>query len=120
MAIELRVCLLLGSVLTLVYMFGQIRKSHMQIDYAIFWTLFGIGIFLLGLFPRIAGWASAVLGVQSPANLVYLLIIFVLLLKEFSTTLKISKLDQKITELTQSVTLKDFQKESERETRLDK
>ena len=108
MAIELRVCLLLGAVLTLAYMFGQIRKSHMQIDYAIFWTLFGIGIFILGLFPQIAEWASQLLGVQSPANLVYLLIIFVLLLKEFSATLKISKLDQKVTELTQSITLHQF------------
>lgn len=97
--------LLIGSLFLLIYMFRQISKSRLQIEYAVYWSLLSIAIFILGLFPNIAEWGASLLGVQSPANLVYLFIIFILLMRQFSTTVKLSKLNQQITDLVQYTAL---------------
>lgn len=105
MTIWLQVCLIAGSLLTFFYMQRQIKRSKMQIDYTIFWTLFTLGLLVLGIFPGIASWLAAFFGFQSPANLVYLLVIFVLLMKEFTDTAKLSKLNHQVEELTQYIAL---------------
>jgi len=105
MTTMLRTLLLCGAILTLIYFFHQIRKNRMQIDYAISWSLFSAGLVLLAVFPGIVTWMAGLIGIQSPANLLYLVIIFSLILKQFSTTVKLSRLNHQITELTQYIAL---------------
>ena len=38
----LRLLLLAGSVLTFTYILYSVRKAKMQIDYCVFWLLFGV------------------------------------------------------------------------------
>ncbi|MBC5581425.1 DUF2304 domain-containing protein [Anaerofilum sp. BX8] len=59
----------------------------------------------VGAFPGLVSWAADLIGVQSPANLLYLGVIFILILKQFTTTIKLSKMDRQITELTQYIAL---------------
>lgn len=102
---ELRIILVIGAVGTLLYFLWHIRRSRMQIGYAISWTLFSMLIVLMSVFPSLFTSLSALLGFESPANMVYLLIIFALLLKQFSMTIKLSRLDQKVTALAQTEAL---------------
>lgn len=111
MSIELRIILLVGAILTMIYFLHQIRKNRMQIEYAISWSLFSAGLLILGIFPGIVIWASRIVGVESPANMLYLCIIFLLILKQFSTTVKLSKMNQQITVLTQSMALEHADRE---------
>ncbi|WP_312103001.1 DUF2304 domain-containing protein [Pygmaiobacter massiliensis] len=107
MPLELRLLLIVGAVLTMLYFLQCIRKSRMQIDYAIFWSLFCGLLVLMSLFPQVITWLSEQFGFHSPANMVYLIIIFVLLFKQFTMTIKLSKMDERITALAQHIALQE-------------
>ncbi|HIV87245.1 MAG TPA: DUF2304 domain-containing protein [Candidatus Pygmaiobacter gallistercoris] len=101
----LLILLFSGAVITMVYFIYKIRKNRLQIGYTIFWSLFSAFLVVLGAVPEIVGWAAGLIGVKSPANLLYLCIIFVLIIKQFTTTIKLSTMDRQITELTQYIAL---------------
>ena len=114
MELELRLILLFGAVLTMAYFIRQIQKKRMQIDYAIYWALFSGALVVLAAFPGIATFGARLLHIQSPANLIYLCLIFALIIKLFTTTVKVSKLNQQVTDLTQHIALYEReQKEAE-------
>lgn len=109
MSLGLRIILIILAVITMFSMFSKIRKSQMLIDYTIFWILFSILLVILAIFPQIAFWASSLIGIQSPANFVFALILFILLIKNFMSTIEISTLKTKIKELTQKIALKEHE-----------
>lgn len=109
----LRWLLVAASLLTLCYFLVKIRKNRLQIDYAIFWSLFSALLLLLALFPGIVTSVANLLGVMSPANLVFLSVIFILMLRLFSVTLKLSRMDEQITRLTQHIAI--LEKESRKD-----
>ena len=99
----LRVLLILGSFCTLVFILKRVRHAKMQIEDTIFC-----------IFPGLLYWASDLLGFVSPINLVYLLIIFVLLMHQFSLTERVSQMDVKLRTLAQRVALNQEKLESDR------
>lgn len=105
MSIEMRMMLIVGALGTMIYFLNQIRKSRLQIEHTVFWSLFSLALVLLSLVPQPLYWLCRVFQIQSPTNMVYLLVIFLLILKLFFNTLKISKLDRQITELAQEIAL---------------
>ncbi len=54
---------------------------------------------LMGIFPQVFYWISELLGFQAPINMVYLVIIFVLIVKLFLTSVQISQLENKVDSL---------------------
>ena len=54
MTLALRVFLLIGAVLVLVFVFQKIRKSEFEIADSIFWFIFVGVLALFALFPQIA------------------------------------------------------------------
>lgn len=111
-SLPIRVLLILGSLATMLFMLRRIRKSQVQIEDTLFWLLFGAGILIISIWPGIIYTIAYALGFQSPMSMVYLLMIFVLLIKQFFMTLRISQLDSKLRSLTQKVALN--QEKSER------
>ncbi len=107
MSVTFRVVLIAASVLTLWYTARKIRKSQMQIEDAIFWIGFPAVLVVLSVVPGIAGWAAGVLGIQSAVNFIYLSIIFVLILKIFSLSIRFSQMDAKIRTLTQEIAIRE-------------
>lgn len=107
----LRIVLIAGSLLTLVFMLNRIRISKMQIKDSIFWILFSLMLLLLAIFPQIASWASRLLGIQSPINFVLLFIIFILVVQLFSYNMRLSRMDAKLKQLTQRVAIDEKDKE---------
>lgn len=61
-------------------------------------------------FTRSIGY-MLLIGIQSPANLLYLGIIFILILKQFTTTIKLSKMNRQITELAQHMALNEAERD---------
>ena len=113
MSTALRIVLIAGAMGTMVYFLWQIRKNRLQIVYAISWSLFSIVLVALSLFPQILSFFANLLGVVSPTNLLYLVIIFVLILKQFGATIKLSRMDRQITELTQTLALKEARRQTD-------
>ena len=99
------ILLVLGSVLTFLYIMRLIRKSTVRIEDTFFWIFFAIILIILSLFPDLAYHIAHRLGFQAPINLVYVVIIFVLIVNQFAMSLKISRLTIKQKELTQQVAI---------------
>ncbi|MDD3192682.1 MAG: DUF2304 domain-containing protein [Oscillospiraceae bacterium] len=113
----LRIALMIVSVLTLWYTARKIRKSQLQIEDSIFWMAFPAALVILSVFPGIANWAAERIGIQSPVNFIFLAIIFILILKAFSLSIRLSQLDVKIRALTQEIALRErLEKEQEGES----
>ncbi len=111
MPLSQRIFLIIGSVATLVYFISRIRKSKLKINHSIFWMVFGILLLLLALIPDGVFWAAGLLGFQSPSNLIYLIVIFLLTVKLFTTTMRISKLNEQVTALTQALAIHQMEEE---------
>ena len=109
----IRVCLVLGSLITATYILRRVRLAKVQIEDTIFWLLFSGILLILAIFPGIAYWA-AYLGFMSPINFVYVVIIFLLLAKQFFMSIRLSQLDSKVRILTQRVALNEEKIESEK------
>ncbi len=111
LTIQIRVLLIAGALLTMAYMLARIRKSKLKIEDSVFWILFSCCIVVLSVFPQIALWVTRWLGMQSPINTVYLFIIFVLLVRQFSLTSKVSQLENRLDKLAQHIAIREKEEE---------
>ena len=109
-----RIFLIIGSLATLIYFISNIRKSKLKINHSIFWAVFGIVLLLLALIPD-GFWVANLLGFQSPSNLIYLIVIFLLTVKLFTTTMRLSRLSEQVTALTQTLALEQMKAEKAKE-----
>lgn len=105
MSPAIRVFLFLGAALTFAMIVRYIRKSKVRIEDMFFWLLFSALLLLLSVFPQLAIDASELLGVLSPINFVYLFVIFILIVKQFFTSLTLSQLKIQVTELAQQMAI---------------
>lgn len=113
MTIMLRICLVAASVLTTAVMMHKIRRSKIQIEDSIFWVLFSAILIVFSVFPGVAYWLSDLVGTQSPSNFIFTLVIFLLLMKIFSMTVRISQLESKLQELVQRIALDEEKQKNE-------
>jgi len=89
----------------LVYFIRKIRRSKIKINHSIFWMVFGLILLSLAAIPESFFWISYLLGFQSPANLLYVLVIFLMVIKLFTTTMRLSKLSEQVEALAQELAI---------------
>ena len=111
---RIRVCLILGSFITAGYILRRVRHAKGQIEDTIFWLMFSAALLILAIFPGIAYWAANLLGFMSTINFVYVVIIFLLLAKQFFMSIKLSQLDSKVRILTEQVALNEEKAERDK------
>ena len=107
MSIALRILLVCVSLLAGIYAVRKIRKSQMKIENAMFWFLLAFFLIILSIFPRIVQYAADYIGVESPVNLIYLIMIFLLFYKVFTLSVKIAQLEHKLNILTAEVAINE-------------
>ncbi len=105
----LRICLILGAFVTAGYVLRRVRQARVQIEDTIYWLALSAVLLLVALFPGIAYWVSDLLGFVSPINCVYLIIIFLLLARQFMLSIRVSQLDSRLRVLTERVALNQQQ-----------
>ena len=113
MSIELRIALILVSVLCSVFILVNIRKAKVRIEDSVFWILLSLLLIILSIFPKIVVWGATLVRVQSPANFIFLVIIFLLMIKVFRQTLSISRLESKIQTIAQKVAIEEHDKKKQ-------
>ena len=96
MSLFLRIILLVASVLFAIYVIKKIRKSQMKIGDSIYWISLIVLIVTLSIFPNIIISLAKWIGIESPANLLYLLMIFIAIGKIFFLSVQNSQLEYKI------------------------
>ena len=110
MSMTLRAALIAVSLMVTFSVTGRIRKAKMQIEDAVFWVLFSLLLLFLSLVPRALYFFTELLGMQSPANLLFLVVIGLLFLKVFSLSVKLSLLEEKLKTLAQNEALSAMEK----------
>ena len=105
MSLAMRILLIVGSVLTACYVLRRVRKSRMRTEDSVFWLVFSLILVLMGLFPALVTGLAALMGVMSAANLVFLIVIFLLIIKLFLMDQRISRLQRQMTETAQTVAM---------------
>lgn len=96
MSMTLRILLLFASVSTAIWILRKIRKNKIKQEDALYWICFAVLLAVLGIFPQLSYMMSTALGVLSPANFVFLVIIALLLEKIFTLSIQQSFLESKM------------------------
>ena len=96
MSLDLRIILICTSLASAIYVIRKIRKSQMRIGDSIYWIFFTALVVFLSMFPNIVLFLAECIGVESPANLLFLIMIFASIGKIFFLSLKNSQLEYKI------------------------
>ena len=117
MSLVLRIVLIAASLLTTLYIMKKIRNSKAQIEDAIFWILLAFMLIVISIFPGIPTMISQMLGIMAPVNFLFLFMIFVLLLKIFSMSMKFSALETRLRNLTQEIAIRNKKEDEYEETK---
>ena len=120
MTLVFRVILIVVSLFTTYYILKRIRQSKLQIEYAIFWILFSGVLIVFSLFPLLVSMFTRMIGMQLPVNFIFLLFIFVLMVKLFFMTIELSTLENKVKDLTQELALEEKARADEQKRSLEK
>ena len=111
MSVQIRVVLIFISGLTMYYIIKKIRESKLEIEQSLFWIGFSTLTIFMSIFPKCVYWLTNILQIQSPVNFVFLIIIFILIIKSFLLTLQLSRLENRFKTLVQEIALKEKEKE---------
>ena len=106
MSDTLRILLFFAAIATSGWILYKIRKLQVKMQDAIFWVIFAGILFVLGIFPEACYWLTDKLGIMSPANLIFLVVIFLLMEKIFTLSLLVSQLEEKVSVLASEVALR--------------
>ena len=106
MSNTLRYLLLAAAIITAIWILRKIRKLKVKLEDAIFWIIFAVFLAILGIFPELTYWATGKIGLMSPANLIFLVVIFLLIEKVFTLSMVVSQLEEKVTTLSAELALR--------------
>lgn len=62
----------------LFFVFEMLRRQKLREKYAVLWIIIGLGTLLLAAFPGLLELASKLLGIQVPANLLFIMTLVLL------------------------------------------
>lgn len=99
------ILLIAGAIFALTYVAVKIRHHQLATADAVFWFLFALTLIIVSIFPQIVFFFSNLLGFESPANLVFLCLLIVVIYRQLSASVENARLRTKLTQLTQSVAL---------------
>lgn len=117
MDLKLQFVFIVASVLTFIFVIRKIRKHGLNIDDSIVWIIWSIVLLILSLLPNISFFISKQLGFMSTSNFIFCLFTFFLYIILFSQSVQISKLKEKQKELIQKLSIMQYEKENEKQTK---
>ncbi len=105
MVVNLRLFLILLSIILVVIILRLVEKNKLPIKYSLFWFLSSLVVFLVGVFPDFIGIFTGLLGFENSSSLVVCIIIGLLLLITLLLTIIVSEQKRKLLLLIQEVSL---------------
>lgn len=112
MSIILRIFLLIASLFSFIYIARKLKKCEVQIPETVFWIILSVVFIIFSAFPQVADWGAALLGVATPVNFIFLIVIALLLLRVFMLTIRVSKLEYKLNNLVQELAVRKNKEET--------
>ena len=102
-----RIILIIVSAAITILVLRRVARSRAKIEDSIFWLGLCLLFIILSVFPNISLFFADLIGVQSPVNFIFLFFIFVLTMKLFSSSIRISKLEMQVQELSQAIAINE-------------
>ena len=82
-----------------------LKKKTLNLKYTLLWIFFGLVMLILAIFPNLLNWMSDVVGVYEPTNALFAIVFFCLILILVALTAIVSKMKERIKQLTQTIAL---------------
>lgn len=96
---------LVGSLSTLVFIFEMLRRRHLREKYALLWVTVALGALVVALVPDTLTWASELIGVEVPANLLFFVASMLLLLISIQHSYELGRIEERNRTLAEEVAL---------------
>jgi hypothetical protein len=96
-----------AAIVTFVFVFSLMRRGVLREKYAVLWLLFSAIALILAIFPPVLRWISDVLGVVTPANLLFFATVVMLVLVSIQVSYELSRHEARIRRLAEEVALLD-------------
>lgn len=104
-----------GSVVILLSLFEMLRRHRLREKYALIWGIVALGALTVAAFPRLLSWATTVLGLQVPTNLLFFVASLVIMMLTLQHSSELGRLEERTRTLAEDVAL--LQVELERRPR---
>ena len=105
MSSKLQILLVIFSLVTFFFVIFNIRKSKMEIKYAVIWISWSFVVAIISIFPSIITLLSNWLGIYAPTNTIFLGMLFLLYLMSFYIYINLSFYNKKMKDLVYEVAL---------------
>ncbi len=96
---------LAGSLIILVALFEMLRRHRLREKYALIWFVLAVGALSVAVFPGILTWATDLLGVNLPSNLVFFVAAIVLLMLNLQHSYELGRLEERTRTLAEELGL---------------
>ena len=96
---------LVGSLSTLVFIFEMLRRRHLREKYALLWVTVALAALVVALVPDTLTWASELIGVEVPANLLFFVASMLLLLISIQHSYELGRIEERNRTLAEEVAL---------------
>lgn len=93
------------AVIVICYIIYSVRKGNLNVSTSFGWILASIAMLILAIFPYSLDWLALFLGISYPPALFLTLCVVVLIVIDFNYSKKIAKLQEKVTDLAQEVSI---------------
>ncbi|MBQ0004019.1 MAG: DUF2304 domain-containing protein [Treponema sp.] len=108
MSKTLQVFMISVTILFSLYVTSTIRRSKVKIDYTFFWIVLSLVMIITSIFPQIGFWGADLFGFVTPFHFVITVAFFFLFYKVFTLSLQMSKMQDSIEKLTQTIALREM------------
>lgn len=105
MDLTLRLWLLAGVIVYFGVILVALRKKSLTLKYSLLWMFSALLLLIIVIFPRIINGVTKLLGIASPVNAVFTIVLFLVLMILISLSVIVSKQHARIKKLIQSVAL---------------
>lgn len=113
MSTLLRIEMIVIALLIVTIIVRSVNRKKLRIQYSFAWLIIAAALMVIALFPGVVVWLCGVTGIETPSNLIYLFGILILLLISFYQTVLLSKQADRITRLTQVLSIERFYREQQ-------
>lgn len=107
------ILLIIGCVATAAFVLRKINKAQFKIGDTLFWLGFSLFLLIMSIFPGVIYKISDVIGFEAPSNFVFIVIIFLLLVKIFLLDVRVSRNEDKLIKLAQKYALDNEKNKTE-------
>ena len=115
----LRAEMIVLALLIVTIIVRSVNRKKLRIQYSFAWLVIAAALLAVAFFFCFFVWLCGITGIETPSNLIYLFGILILLLISFYQTALLSKQADRITRLTQVLSIEKFYREQKEAGRTD-